>query len=51
MKDKTSVNRKSNTGAVERVTKVHDKEGDIMAIATRDVVSIPPQKVLKTLLK
>ena len=42
MKDKTSINRKSNTGAVERETKVHDKEGDIMAIATRDVVSIPP---------
>jgi len=47
MKDKTSVNRKSNTGAVERVTKVHDKEGDIMAIATRDVVSIPPSKSIK----
>ena len=47
MKDKTSVNRKSNTGAVERETKVHDKEGDIMAIATRDVVSIPPSKSIK----
>ena len=47
MKDKTSVNRKSNTGAVERQTKVHDKEGDIMAIATRDVVSIPPSKSIK----
>ena len=41
MKNKTSINRKSNTGAVERETKVHDKEGDIMAIATRDVISIP----------
>ena len=47
MKDKTSVNRKSNTGALERQTKVHDKEGDIMAIATRDVVSIPPSKSIK----
>ena len=47
MKDKTSINRKSNTGAVERETKVHDKEGDIMAIATRDVVSIPPSKSIK----
>ena len=47
MKDKTSINRKSNTGAVERKTKVHDKEGDIMAIATRDVVSIPPSKSIK----
>ena len=47
MKDKTSINRKSNTGAVERETKVHDKEGDIMAIASRDVVSIPPTKPIK----
>ena len=47
MKDKTSINRKSNTGAVERQTKVHDKEGDIMAIASRDVVSIPPSKSIK----
>jgi CBS domain-containing protein len=47
MKDKTSVNRKSNTGAVERETKVHDKEGDIMAIASRDVISIPPTKPIK----
>lgn len=51
MKDKTSINRKSNTGAIERETKVHDKEGDIMAIASRDVVSIPPSKVSKILLK
>ena len=47
MKDKTSINRKSNTGAVERQTKVHDKEGDIMAIATKDVISIPPTKSIK----
>ena len=47
MKDKTSINRKSNTGAIERETKVHDKEGDIMAIATRDVISIPPTKPIK----
>lgn len=47
MKDKTSINRKSNTGAIERETKVHDKEGDIMAIASRDVVSIPPSKSIK----
>ena len=48
MKNKTSINRKSNTGAVERETKVHDKEGDIMAIATRDVISIPPTKPIKS---
>ena len=47
MKNKTSINRKSNTGAIERETKVHDKEGDIMAIATKDVVSIPPTKSIK----
>ena len=47
MKDKTSVNRKSNTGAVERETRVHDKEGDIMAIASREVISIPPSKSIK----
>ena len=47
MKNKTSINRKSNTGAVERETKVHDKEGDIMAIASRDVISIPPTKPIK----
>ena len=47
MKDKTSINRKSNTGAIERETKVHDKEGDIMAIASRDVISIPPSKSIK----
>ena len=47
MKDKTSINRKSNTGAVEHETKVHDREGDIMAIATKDVVSIPPTKSIK----
>ena len=46
MKDKTSINRKSNTGAIERETKVHDKEGDIMAIASRDVISIPPSTSL-----
>ncbi|MBO6122224.1 MAG: CBS domain-containing protein [Methanobrevibacter sp.] len=47
MKDKTSVNRKSNTGAVERETRVHDKEGDIMAIASREVILIPPSKSIK----
>jgi CBS domain-containing protein len=47
MKDKTSINRKSNTGAVEHETKVHDREGDIMAMATKDVVSIPPTKSIK----
>ncbi len=47
MKNKTSINRKSNTGAVERETKVHDKEGDIMAIASREVISIPPTKPIK----
>lgn len=47
MNDKTSINRKSNTGAVEHVTKVHDREGDIMALATKEVISIPPTKSIK----
>lgn len=47
MKNKTSINRKSNTGSIEHETKVHDREGDIMAIATRDVISIPPSKSIK----
>ena len=47
MKDKTSINRKSNTGAIEHETKVHDREGDIMAIASKDVISIPPSKSIK----
>ena len=51
MKDKTSINRKSNTGAVEHETKVHDREGDIMAIATKDVVALPPTKSIKATAK
>lgn len=47
MKDKTSINRKSNTGAFEHESKVHDREGDIMAIATKEVISIPPTKSIK----
>ena len=47
MKDKTSINRKSNTGAVEHETRVHDREGDIMAIASKEVISIPPSKSIK----
>ena len=49
MKEKTSINlRKSmNRGSVEHETKVHDKVGEIMKIATTDVVSIPPSKSIK----
>ena len=49
MKEKTSINlRKSmNRGSVEHETKVHDKIGEIMKIATTDVVSIPPSKSIK----
>ena len=44
MKDKTSINlRKSmNKGSPEHVTKIHDKEGEIMNIASKDVISVPP---------
>lgn len=49
MKEKTSINlRKSmNRGSVEHETKVHDKVGEIMTIATQDVISIPPTKSIK----
>ena len=49
MKEKTSINlRKSmNRGSVEQETKIHDKQGEIMKIASKDVVSIPPTKSIK----
>ena len=49
MKEKTSINlRKSmNRGSVEQETKVHDKPGEIMKIACKDVISIPPSKSIK----
>ena len=49
MKDKSSINlRKSmNRGSVEHETKVPDKDGEIMAVATKNVVSIPPSKSIK----
>ena len=49
MKEKTSISlRKSmNRGSVEHETKVHDKIGEIMKVATTDVVSIPPSKSIK----
>ena len=47
MRNKTTVNRKSNTGSVEHESKVPDREGDIMALASRDVISIPPSKSIK----
>ena len=49
MKEKTSINlRKSmNRGSVEQETKIHDKPGEIMKIATSEVVSIPPSKSIK----
>ena len=49
MKDKTAINvRKSrNRGSIEHQTKTPDKDGDIMEIASRDVISIPPSKSIK----
>ena len=49
MKEKTSINlRKSmNRGSVEQETKIHDKQGEIMKIASKDVISIPPSKSIK----
>ena len=49
MKDKSAINYKKsrNRGSVEQETKVPDRDGSIMAIATRDVISIPPSKSIK----
>ncbi len=49
MKDKSTKNlRKSmNRGSVERVTKVAEKEGDIMHLAKKDVISIPQTTSIK----
>ena len=45
MKDKSSILRKSiKMGSVEHETKVSNKEGEIMAIASKDVIYIPPTK-------
>ena len=49
MKDKNTKNlRKSmNRGSVEHETKVADNEGEIMTLAKKDVISIPPTKIIK----
>jgi len=49
MKDKNAKNlRKSmNRGSVEHETKVADREGDIMHIAKKEVISIPQTKSIK----
>ena len=49
MKDKNTKNlRKSmNRGSVEHETKVADKEGEIMTLAKKEVISIPQTKYIK----
>ena len=49
MKDKNTKNlRKSmNRGSVEHGTKVADYEGEIMTLAKKEVISIPPTKTIK----
>ena len=49
MKDKNTKNlRKSmNRGSIEHETKVADYEGEIMTLAKREVISIPPTKTIK----
>lgn len=49
MKDKSAINYKKsrNRGSVEQETKVPDRDGSIMAIATKNVISIPPSKSIK----
>ena len=49
MKDKNTKNlRKSmNRGSVEHETKVAENEGEIMTLAKKEVISIPPTKTIK----
>lgn len=49
MKDKKAINvsKSGNRGSIEHQSKAPDKDGDIMSIATKDVVSIPPSKSIK----
>ena len=49
MKDKNTKNlRKSmNRGSIEHETKVADYEGEIMTLAKKEVISIPPTKTIK----
>lgn len=49
MKDKSAINvRKSmNRGSPEHETKTPDREGQIMMIASEDVVTVPPTKSIK----
>ncbi|MDR3063855.1 MAG: CBS domain-containing protein [Methanobrevibacter sp.] len=49
MKDKTAINlRKSrNRGSVEHESRVSEHDGDIMTLATKDVITIPPTTSIK----
>lgn len=49
MKDKSAINlRKSrNRGSIEQQSKVPDNDGDVMSIANKDVIHIPPSKSIK----
>ncbi len=49
MKDKNAINlRKSmGRGSVEHETRVSEHEGDIMTLAKKEVISIPPSKSIK----
>lgn len=49
MKDKSAINlRKSrNRGSIEHKSKVPNHDGDVMTIANKEVISIPPTKSIK----
>lgn len=49
MKDKSTKNltKSRNRGSVENATKIPNKDGDVMSIAVKDVISIPPSKSIK----
>ncbi|MDO5848092.1 MAG: CBS domain-containing protein [Methanobrevibacter sp.] len=49
MKDKKAINvsKSGNRGSIEHQTKAADHDGDIMEMASRDVLSIPPSTSIK----
>ena len=49
MRDKSTKNltKSRNRGSNETATKIPNKDGDVMSIAVKDVISIPPSKSIK----
>lgn len=49
MKDKSAINLKKSMdrGSVEHESRVHEHDGDIMTLAKKDVISVPPSTSIK----